>query len=141
MMTDAERALLNEQTMNDEGPDRKVGPWVLDVMSFARRRLVARGGAHMKRVGAPDSEYLGCYIFCMAAPLDVVREAVRSIDGLEVAMDGFLSAVGVALPESVLVPARACFDADMLAIEAATVDVEARKESLGGGKQESAPPN
>jgi hypothetical protein len=124
-LTPAERALLNEQTIHGEGPQREIAPGVaLAPLTFARRRLLQRAASHMVRVGASDSEQLHTYILMLALPEPEARAAARSIDDLEDALDSFFGEkFGVSVPASALIASRACFDHDIAAIEAATVDV------------------
>lgn len=137
-LTPEERALLNDQTLHDEGPARQVGRLVLAPLTFRRRRFMGRVFALMQANGATDAELLYGYIAAMALPESEIRAASREIAAWDDALDGFFEQhfAGHPSPEQ-LAQARAIFDHDMASLSAASVEVETRP----GSHDKDAPPN
>jgi hypothetical protein len=135
---DQARELLNEQTAHDDGPDRRVGPVVLDVPSFRRRRLLGRIFQRMNEVGASEAELLYAYIAALAMPVDEVRRASVTGAAWEDAMDEWFQRNFTGMPPTdSLLAARRIFDHDMAAIVAATVEIVPKP----GTADKDAPPN
>jgi hypothetical protein len=135
---DQARELLNAATAHDDGPDRHVGPVVLDVPSFRRRRYLGRVFQRMIEAGATEAEHLYAYIAALGMPEETVRRASASLAAWEDAMDAWFQKEFTGMPSSdSLLAARKIFDHDMAAIVAATVEIVPKP----GSADKDAPPN
>lgn len=135
---DQARELLNAATAHDDGPDRRVGPVVLDVPSFRRRRYLGRVFQRMSDAGATEAELLYAYIAALGMPQEDVRRASASLAAWEDAMDLWFQKTFTGMPTTdSLVAARRIFDHDMAAIAAASVEVVPKP----GSADKAAPPN